>query len=111
MHSEVKMRLEERECWISVLGRDGSPCSWRAEAQEREVRARRMVCLSLWVVDCRHLWELPTEMSGEVVRITARQMLALLGRWIEAEEIVKEEIVEAQLLLAELVEYLQVVLR
>lgn len=111
MHSEVKMRLEGRECWILVLGRDGSLCSWRAEAQEQEARALQMVCPPLWVVDFRHLWELLAEMSGEVVRITAMQMLALLDRWIEAEEIVKEEIVEAQLLLAGLVEFLQVVLR
>lgn len=100
------MRLAERERWISVPGRDGSPRSWRAEAQEREVRALQMVCLSLGVADCRHLWELPAEMSGEVVRITARQMLALLNRWMVA-----EGIVEAQLLLAGLVEHLQVVLR
>lgn len=110
MHSLVRMRLEERGYWILVLG-DGSPCSWRAEVPELGVRARRMVCPLQWVVDCRHLRELPTEMSGEVVRITARQMQALLDHWIEVEEIVKAEIVKAQLLLAELVEYLQLVLR
>lgn len=111
MQSVVRRRLEGRVYWILVLGRDGSPCSWRAGAQELEVRARRTVCLPPWVVDCRRLWELPTETTGEVVRITARQMLALLDHLIEAEGIAKEEIVKAQLLLAELVEYLQVVLR